>query len=250
MAPEVGGFPRPARAGRPPRSLEPAQRPVPARAAPAGPGRRLLGGREELGPSLSSSRGLTLGVAPRAKLGAKPASGALKSHFTGFGEMNFSFYARPGSGSAAALCVPKTNIPPPERHGSRDVQEDFIVPRQTEMNCSRREGRKKGGVGGEQHPPPRCLPSVLAHTLGSGRPGQSWREPRAHGKSWPRLCWSGRTRSLGVAGLNKSVKCAHCLGHSESFQRKIRTGEKLLLLLKCQTGEKCDCGLSFSKRTS
>lgn len=116
--------------------------------------------------------------------------------------------SRPGSESAAAPCVPKTNIPPPERHGSRDVQEDFIVPRQTEMNCRRREGRKKGGVGAEKHPPPRCLPSILTHTLGSGRPGQSWREPRAHGKSWLRLCCSGPTHSSGVVCFNKSEMCA------------------------------------------
>lgn len=50
----------------------------------------------ELGPSLSSSRGLTLGVAPRAKLGARAVPGALKSRFTRFGEMNFSFCVPPG----------------------------------------------------------------------------------------------------------------------------------------------------------
>lgn len=65
--------------------------------------------------------------APRAKLGARRVSGALKSHFAGFGGMNFSSLVprgapaplpqrtRPGSGSTAALWVPKPNSPPPPR---------------------------------------------------------------------------------------------------------------------------------------
>lgn len=58
-------------------------------AAPPGPGEPLRGGRAR---SWVHTSALTVVEgAARAKLGARQVPGALKSHFAGFGGMNFSF---------------------------------------------------------------------------------------------------------------------------------------------------------------
>lgn len=79
------------------------------------------------------------------------------------------------------------------------------------MNCRRREGRKKGGVGAEKHPLP-AASRPYSHThwalAGRDRAGESPEPTASPGRA------SAAPGELTAQGwfVLINLKCAHCLG--------------------------------------
>lgn len=117
----------------------------------------------------------------------EPSLGSFKVAFRWVWRSEFLFPRNLAASRAAEArllcgCLNQTS-PPPRKTQEQRCKRRFYFACQTEINCSRREGRKKGGAATATPPLPPAR--TLTHSV---RPGRSWKKPVPRGQPWPRLC--------------------------------------------------------------